>query len=830
MKMEDNKVLKTDSKKIGDLSTKFVMVNTLSDHKKSPHIVNLKKEIKAESQTWEGIKMYETPEKLKQEQYRVADLSKFVREHNQKVLEKEKLKVAKDKVEDLEYDWENIVKDQKIRRLEDQKIKRSKEHKYLTRITYHVTRIKNDTVLKYNKAKENILEKTKQTVNIFTSKKFAYGVATVLILAGLPFPALAYYQNIKNTSSRLVEKSTDAFVALQSSTVAALQSNILQAENDLNTALNAFGEADDIINKDHQALQYVAKMLPIIGKQISSRENLLSAGHFLALGNTYLIKGADEVERNKIMPLTDKLNLFARYLNSSIPQYEAALRDLSAVNSEVLPVEYQASFKDFKVLFAAFINDMKDMVELSKSVDEVFGGEQFKRYLVVFQNNHEIRPTGGFIGSFGILDVQKGKVLNFDIPGGGSYDLKGQLDTYLKPPLPLQLSNSRWEFQDANWFPDFKTSAKKLEWFYQHSRNSTVDGVIAVNASVLERLLRVLGPVESRSTSSTLSSENVLDSLQKKVEVDYDKEKNKPKEILGTLANDFSGQIKNLDKVKVVGLLTELNEALVQKEIQLYFNDEKLETKIQAFGWSGGIFPAVETQDYVMVVNTNLQGQKSDAKIEQTLEHQAEILTDGTVVDTLIIRRVHSGTAGEMFYGANNVNYLRVYIPEGAELLDAGGFNYPPEDAFYVPEKNYLDDIDLAKVEQEVSIDSKTGTRITNEFGKTAFGNWVITPPGEKSEIYFKYKLPFKINMETKLTTLESVKNVFGMNGSESSKYSLVIQKQSGVISDFATSVIYPEGWQPAWKLNEQMKLAKNGATFAGSLVKDEIFGVVMKK
>ena len=98
---------------------------------------------------------------------------------------------------------------------------------------------------------------------------------------------------------------------------------------------------------------------------------------------------------------------------------------------------------------------MNEIVSLSSALDSVFGDKQLKRYLIVFQNNNEIRPTGGFMGSFALVDIQKGKILNIDIPGGGTYDLKGQMKKEVEPPLPLQLSNNRWEFQDANWFPDF---------------------------------------------------------------------------------------------------------------------------------------------------------------------------------------------------------------------------------------------------------------------------------------------------------------------------------------------------------------------------------------
>ena len=92
-------------------------------------------------------------------------------------------------------------------------------------------------------------------------------------------------------------------------------------------------------------------LLPVIGDQVQGRQHLLKAGHHLALGNTYLVKGLAETEKEGLA-LSDRLNIFSRHLQSAIPQYHEALEQLSAVNHKILPVEYQKSFSEFKVLFA----------------------------------------------------------------------------------------------------------------------------------------------------------------------------------------------------------------------------------------------------------------------------------------------------------------------------------------------------------------------------------------------------------------------------------------------------------------------------------------------
>lgn len=667
----------------------------------------------------------------------------------------------------------------------------------------------------------------------FAPKKFAASFAVALVLITLPFPAIGYYKKIQRTQEQVISQSTNAFFALQASTIAALQSDLVGAQNDLNTALAAFTTAQDIVDKEHTVLQYVAGLVPMLGDQVRSRQHVLLAGHHLALGNTYLVKGIDAATKNNEAPLPERMNILRVHLKSAMPQYEKALDDLGHIDPKAIPVEYQQSFAEFKLLFAAFIDDMQDLADLIDVMNIVFGAEDFKRYLLVFQNHHEIRPTGGFMGSFAILDVQKGKIEKIEVPPGGTYDLQGQLDAYVKPPLPLQLVAGRWEFQDANWFPDFAASAEKMEWFYEHGRKTSVDGVIAINASVLERFLRVIGPVStSDKYDLLLDADSALTQIQHTVEAGADKKANKPKLIISELLSQFLGGVKDLSKVELLQILSELHDAAEKKEIQVYMNDKAIQDKLRNFGWTGEIAKTPPTQDYLMVVNTNLQGQKSDARIKQEISYAVTVGDDGSVIGETKVKRTHTGKPNEVFYGGMNINYLRLFVPEGAELIDASGFTYPPDSAFHVPEDWYQEDADIKKHEQEVGMHVGSGTRVTKEFGKTVFGNWMMVEPGKEVEVVFTYKLPFKIVLDTPIPTegLTALKERILDSHDKPSRYSLLVQKQSGVESALHVRMTYPENWQPVWKLSEDTLLQQHTATHDSVLDSDTAIGIIMEK
>ncbi|MCG2809320.1 MAG: hypothetical protein L6275_03200, partial [Candidatus Portnoybacteria bacterium] len=157
-----------------------------------------------------------------------------------------------------------------------------------------------------------------------------------------------------------------------------------------------------------------------------------------------------------------------------------------------------------------------------------------------------------------------------------------------------------------------------------------------------------------------------------------------------------------------------------------------------------------------------------------------------------------------------NANYLRVYLPLGSQLISAEGQSLeiyqPPID---YEENNFKKDPLVEKIESSMIIDSKTGTRIFEESGKTVFANWAYVSPGETVVLTYKYKLPFKI----------------GLTGATDS-YSLLTQKQLGSLgSAFSHQLKFPSNWQVSWRYPETSRLNAGGINFNGDLKTDKFIG-----
>ncbi|MBU4453191.1 DUF4012 domain-containing protein, partial [Patescibacteria group bacterium] len=421
------------------------------------------------------------------------------------------------------------------------------------------------------------------------------------------------------------------------------------------------------------------------------------------------------------------------------------------------------------------------------------GNQEKMRYLLVFQNNTELRATGGFIGSFAQIDVLDGEITNIDIPGGGSYDVQGQLSEFVAPPQPLSLLNDRWEFHDANWFPDFPSSAQKLIWFYQKAGGPTVDGVIAINATLMPQLLEITGPIAMPEYGRTITSENFLFETQKIVEYEYasyqddgDREQDAPKQFIGDLAPKVLEILKQADPETLLKVIDLLSASLTQKDVLMYMEDNQLQSDIETLNWSGSL---KNTQgDYLMVVDSNLGGGKTDTVIKQGVNLDVEIQEDGSIINTVTITKEHTGMSSALFEGVNNVDYVRLYVPEGSEFIQANGFEIPDESLFEQADTPLSSDTDMLLWTANFAKDPISQTDIWDEQGKTVFGNWIQTKPGETEVATFTYKLPWKFE-QTNDSIFQKAKSYIGLKNLN--EYSIFIQKQPGVVTRTTTIRVF---------------------------------------
>lgn len=370
---------------------------------------------------------------------------------------------------------------------------------------------------------------------------------------------------------------------------------------------------------------------------------------------------------------------------------------------------------------------------------EVFDLLTNGRYLILFQNDAEIRPSGGFIGSFAVVEAQHGtiKPLYFET---NIYKLDTPYTEFNKvtPPKPLQaaIGDKGWALRDSNFATDFRQAAPTVAWFFEQEASKAigpkraeleqalkgdykVDGVIGMTMSAFLDLLKATGPIDLPQHKTTVTDVNFFPMVQQVVERDYfadaaNKEANEPKTILKDLFPVAMGKVQSLGKRQLYDLAMKL---LREKKVVIYAADAVKEQVLVDQGWAGATELAEEMRpkeasDFLAVIRSSHGGNKSSLDINPIYKYTADTKTDGKLSLKLEITLEHTGTVA--WPSGVSHEYLRVLAPAGAELERAMRNG-----------QEAIDDIDV-------------GT----EMNKRAFGFWLHTQPQSSQTFTLHYTLP----------------------------------------------------------------------------------------
>ena len=340
--------------------------------------------------------------------------------------------------------------------------------------------------------------------------------------------------------------------------------------------------------------------------------------------------------------------------------------------------------------------------------------------------------------AYAIMKVKKGEVkpvLSDDI-----YALDEKFKSRTPAPEPILKYLPKvpyWYMRDMNLSPDFRVSMEEFMKAYEKTKLPKVDGVIAVDTHLLLNLLRVLGPV-GVSGYGTFSAEEVpaCNCPQVIYELESFADKATPfirddrKAILGPLMNSILANVLGSPKEKLPALFEVGMNALQEKHVLFYFPEGGAQEAVEAFGIAGRINPY--DGDYLAIIDTNFAGAKSNLYVEQQVEQEVEISSDGAVTKTVTINYKNPQKYDGWLNGEYR-DWFRVYVPKGSELVDSSG--------------------------------SEVEVKTEEELGKTVFSGFFTMRPLGVTKLVLTYKLPFRVEGE----------------------YKVLIQKQGGVEGPFYT-------------------------------------------
>lgn len=371
--------------------------------------------------------------------------------------------------------------------------------------------------------------------------------------------------------------------------------------------------------------------------------------------------------------------------------------------------------------------DLLDQLEhLTPHLSQLLGFDAPQTYLLLFQNVNELRPTGGFIGSYGLLTLEKGKITNLAIDD--IYNLDGLLDEKGKnipPPEPLRqiLGVENLRIRDANFDPDFPVSAALILDLYQQATDQKPAGVIATDLYLLEKLLQTTGPVYLAFYDEYISAENLYERAQYHSEAGYFQGSQQKKIFLSNLTHKILTTVFAEENQPLKNYLPTILNALTEKHLLVYLGDSQLQGELMQTDWTGKI-PATGG-DFLYAVDANLGATKANYFVNRSQKYQISNPTrEGTLVGQATLSYDHSGESNA-WPGGPYKNYLRVYVPRGAKLQTA------------TLTKNDDSPLNVARY-----------IATTTASDKTVFAYAFEIQAGETAVVTFTYQLPLTTDLD----------------------------------------------------------------------------------
>lgn len=512
----------------------------------------------------------------------------------------------------------------------------------------------------------------------------------------------------------------------------SIRQNILSSKASLEKG--DFEESENSIEKAGQGIEVYEQLLdsskilqkiPVIGSYYQKANQLVGLAKEGINGVGYATRGSKSLfETTKIVSGESREDPNQYYQAAEINlgfASEKLSRVYAALNDENLK-------KGLPVFMGTRIDELKDklqfytsLVEQTKSASQLMpkitGLEGKKSYLVLLQNNLELRPTGGFIGSYAKLDFENGRLSNIKVDD--IYSLDGTLKDVIAPPPDLMqdLGIDRLYLRDSNYEPDFPTAARQASFFYKKEAGESVHGVIALDLKASGNLLDAIGGLDLPEYGEAVNGSNLFERAISHAEAGFFPGSQAKKNYLTSLQTQMFNKIFYLSKQNWPAIIGALSKSLEQKHIMVYLEDPALFSYLASSNWSG-VFPRSaekrdgETNDFLAVIESNMGANKANYYLQRKYNLASSFTKEGKIQHQLKITYKNTSPS-EIFPAGIYKNRVKLYLPQGSKLTRA-----------------LLGEDDIT---QKFSAFS--------DYGRSGFSGYIQIMPKEQKQLIFEYEL-----------------------------------------------------------------------------------------
>lgn len=640
------------------------------------------------------------------------------------------------------------------------------------------------------------------------SNKIRKALIPSLLCIVFVFAGAKYGIGVKDS---VIERSISGVEALESAKENLKAFDFVGASEDFSLAYERFVQAGKGLNVFGASISSLISEFPGGGK-LQSANGLIEIGKLIADAGQAMSDALDAVAKTGVL-LNPQASANMYLSNILAPVHEALSRAdqnlarisslMGSVNLGDIPGDKREQFEELNTKLPELREMVGQALGYVQFVERLAGSRGEKRYIVLFQNTSELRPTGGFPGSYGIMVFEDGKFK--EIYADDVYNIDGQLRELYVPPLQLQHITPNWAMRDAAWFIDFNESADKVMMFYEKESGRRVDGVITINPKIVSHILDSIGGLAMPEYGLTLTGKNFLSEVQNEVEYGENKTQDRPKQIIIDMVPRLLAKLISVDRTTWLSVVQAFMAGMDGHDILMHFTDEKLQQFVRERGFAGNVENV--NSDYLMVALTNIKGSKADAVTDTSLVLNTR-LEQSSVRQMLAITRRHNGGKSKYgFYNKQNPSFVRVLVPKGSKLIRISGnssLSHAP--MMNYPKTDFLRDPDLERL--EATMRREQGIIVFEESGKTEFGFWMVVDPGEIKTVEIEYEVPAAYAR---------------------SDYELYVQKQPGLeLSQFEWILGVPSG-RIVSDASPRLTVTGGEYRFVGTLPKNLLLKAVLE-
>ncbi len=494
-----------------------------------------------------------------------------------------------------------------------------------------------------------------------------------------------------------------------------------------------------------------------INNDVGMGKNLSTAGIYLIEASKYLMAALKSSPSQASSNFTDASN----NLKNAIVIFEkekAQGQDFSGLTEKIDPL----------VQFAS---------NTISIWPDVLGYNGKRTYMVLFQNNMELRPGGGFIGSYGILALDNGRITSFKIYD--VYDADGQLKGHIEPPFAIRryMASKDWYLRDSNFNVNFVDSAAQAANFLNIEKGEMVNGVIGVDLSFVKNILSAMGNIYVPEYKQTVNADNVFQLTESHAEKNFFPGSTQKKDFLRALLNAMENKISSQKGISYLALAKAVGDSLSQKHILFAFDNSSIQNLFTVNGWSSAIWDdrkqsPTAVNDFIGINEANLGINKDNYFIRRSESEVVNIDDKGNVEGSITVAYKNTNT-DNIWPGGIYKDYLRFILPLGATVSEI---------KINGQSQKIVNAVTNPQVYENTNFVPPGGLEVEsyNQDGKTIYGFLTIVPVNSLQTIELDYSMPEQVQVSSPEIT-----------------YDLKVFKQPGTDTyPFDFSLTYPSSYK----------------------------------